>query len=139
MKENNLTIGKVARLSGVGIETVRFYEREGLIPEPPRRDSGYRQYPGSTIERLLFIKRAKDLGFTLAEIKELLSLRVSQGSTCADVKAKANEKIRDVETKIKDLQRIKRALKKLSTECRGKGPVSECPILEALETKGIKS
>lgn len=135
MKEEYFTIGKVARLTDVGIETIRFYEREGLIPEPPRRESGYRQYPRVTIDRILFIKRAKDLGFTLAEINELLSLRVGSGTTCADVKRKADQKIEDVKTKIKSLKRIQKALEKLTHQCRGKGSVSECPILEALETK----
>ena len=135
MKEQHFTIGKVANVTGVGIETIRFYEREGLIPEPPRRDSGYRQYPPATIDRVRFIKRAKDLGFTLAEIKELLNLSVGQGTTCADVKRKAMEKIKEVDAKIADLKRIKQALNQLTDQCRGKGPVSECPILENLESK----
>lgn len=139
MKEAPFTIGKVARMSGVGIETIRFYEREGLIPEPPRRDSGYRQYPPTVIERVRFIKKAKDLGFTLAEIGELLDLSVGQGSTCADVKRKAVEKMKEVDAKISDLKRIRRALNQLTDQCRGKGPVSECPILENLESKGRKS
>ncbi|MBI4280591.1 MerR family DNA-binding protein [Candidatus Uhrbacteria bacterium] len=139
MKEERCTIGKVARASGVGIETIRFYEREGLIPEPPRLDSGYRQYPPTTIDRVRFIKRAKDLGFTLAEIKELLSLSVGPKTTCADVKRKAQEKIKEVDTKIADLKRIRQALNRLTDQCRGKGPASECPILENLELKGRKS
>lgn len=139
MKEENLTIGKVARLTEVGIETLRFYEREGLIPEPPRRDSGYRQYPPATIDRVRFIKRAKDLGFTLAEIKELLNLSVGPKTTCADVKRKTDEKIKEVDTKIADLKRIKRALNRLTDQCRGKGPVSKCPILENLESERRKS
>ncbi len=139
MKEEIFTIGKVARLTAVGIETIRFYEREGLIPEPPRRESGYRQYPPATIDRVRFIKRAKDLGFTLAEIKELLSLSVGPKTTCADVKRKADEKIKEVDAKISDLKRIRKALNRLTDQCRGKGPVSECPILENLESKGRKS
>ncbi|MBI4237542.1 MAG: heavy metal-responsive transcriptional regulator [Deltaproteobacteria bacterium] len=136
MKEEIFTIGKVARLTAVGIETIRFYEREGLIPEPPRRESGYRQYPPATIDRVRFIKRAKDLGFTLAEIKELLDLSVGPQATCADVKRKANEKIKEVDAKIADLKRIRQALNRLTDQCRGKGPVSECPILENLESEG---
>lgn len=136
MKKEYLTIGKVARLTEMGIETIRFYEREGLIPKPPRRDSGYRQYPPTVIERVRFIKRAKDLGFTLAEIKDLLNLSVSQGTTCAGVKRKAVEKIKEVDAKILDLKRIRKALNRLTDQCRGKGPVSECPILENLESKG---
>src|SRR3989338_7084100 len=110
MKAESFTIGKVAGLTGVGIETLRFYEREGLIPEPPRRGSGYREYPPVIVDRIHFIKRAKDLGFTLAEIRELLSLSVGPKSTCADVKKKAEEKITEVEVKIADLKRIQKAL-----------------------------
>lgn len=138
MKEETLTIGKVASMSGVGIETVRFYEREGLIPKPPRRDLGYRQYPPATIERIRFVKRAQDLGFTLAEIKELLNLSVGPKTTCADVKRKAVEKIEEVDAKISDLKRIRKALNRLTDQCRGKGPASECPILENLESRGGK-
>lgn len=139
MKEEIFTIGKVARLTEVGIETLRFYEREGLIPEPPRRDSGYRQYPPAIIDRVRFIKRAKDLGFTLAEIKELLNLSVGPKTTCADVKRKAAEKIKEVDAKIADLKRMKQALNQLTDQCRGKGPVSECPILENLKSERRKS
>ena len=128
-----LTIGKVARHAGVGVETVRFYEREGLIEEPPRRQSGYRQYPEETVSRIRFIRRAKELGFSLKEIKELLSLRASPESRCADIQRRAETKIKDIEQKVRTLQRMKKALVKLTVACRGRGPVSECPILEALE------
>ena len=138
MKDEHFTIGKVARLTEVGTETLRFYEREGLIPEPPRRDSGYRQYPPATIDRVHFIKRAKDLGFTLAEIKELLGLSIGPKTTCADVKRKAVKKMKEVEAKIAELKRIEQALMKLSSQCKGEGPVSECPILDNLESKGGK-
>lgn len=136
MKEESCTIGKVARVTGVGIETIRFYEREGLIPEPPRRNSGYRQYPPATIDRVCFIKKAKGLGFTLAEIKGLLSLRVGSKTTCADVRRKAMQKIKEVDAKISDLKRIRKALNQLTNQCRGKGQIGECPILENLESKG---
>ena len=88
-----MRIGEVARRSGVGVETIRYYEREGLLPEPERRPSGYRQYDGSTVERLEYIRRAKDLGFTLKEIGELLDLRVDRTRGCADVRALARAKI----------------------------------------------
>ena len=129
----SLTIGQVARRAGIGIETMRFYERQGLIKEPPRRDSGYRQYPDDVVARLRFIKRAKELGFSLKEIKELLALRVDPETTCAEVKSRAQAKIVDVEAKILALQRIRKALVKLTTVCRGSGPTSECPILDALD------
>ena len=128
-----LTIGKVARLAGIGVETIRFYEREGLIEEPPRRESGYRQYPEDTVHRLRFIRRAKELGFTLKEIKELLALRVEPETTCEDIRRRAEAKIGDIEEKICTLNKMKGALKKLTLACKGRGPVSACPILEAME------
>ena len=132
---NTLTIGKVAQRAGVGIETVRFYEREGLIEDPPRGPSGYRHYSESVVPRLLFIRRAKELGFTLKEIKELLSLRLDPDTTCADVRERAEGKIADIEEKIRSLRRMKKALIKLTESCRGLGPVDACPILEALDPK----
>src|SRR5207247_2671094 len=101
-KMDTLSIGQVARLAGVGVETVRFYEREGLLEEPPRRESGYRQYGEDVVARLRFIRRAKELGFTLKEIAGLLALRVDPDTTCADVRQRARTKIADVEAKIRD-------------------------------------
>ncbi len=129
------TIGEVAKRSGIGLETVRFYERKGLIAEPPRTDSGYRQYPEEVVGRIRFIRRAKELGFALKEISELLSLRVDPDTTCADVRKQTEFKISDVEEKIRALRRIKTALKKLAASCVGTGPASECPILEALDSQ----
>jgi MerR family copper efflux transcriptional regulator len=131
-----LTIGQVAKQAGVGVETVRFYEREGLLEEPARRESGYRQYEEDVVARLRFIKRAKELGFSLKEIKELLALRVDPTTTCREVKQQAQAKITDIEGKIQSLLRMKAALVKLTGSCRGQGPTSECPILEALEKEG---
>lgn len=131
--DQGLTIGQIARRSGFGIETIRFYERNGLIEPPPRKPSGYRQYPESVIFRLSFIKRSKELGFSLREIKELLSLRVSPTTTCSDIRERAEAKIADIEGKIRSLESIKEVLTRLTTSCGGRGPVSECPILEALE------
>ncbi len=132
-----MTIGQVAKQTGVGIETIRFYERRGLIDEPPRRDSGYRQYSEDVIARIEFIKRAKELGFSLKEINELFSLRVDHDTSCGDVRSRAEAKIADTQEKIRELQRIKTALKKLVTACTGHGPSSECPILDALEGKKL--
>lgn len=131
---NGLTIGKVAKGAGLGIETVRFYEREGLINPPDRTASNYRIYPQRDILRLHFIKRAKSLGFTLKEIKDLLSLRHDPQATKADVKQQTETKIADIEQKISDLTRIKDILKSLDNSCDGHGPTSDCPILDALET-----
>lgn len=130
---DSLTIGQVARETGLGVETVRFYERRGLIEEPPRRESGYRQYPPDVLPRLGFIRRAKELGFSLAEIMELLSLRVDPDSTCADVRARTMTKITDIETKIGELERMRDALTDLHGACHGSGPTSECPILDYLD------
>jgi len=128
-----LTIGKLAKKVNVNIETIRYYERRGLIPKPRRRESGYREYSDETTKRILFIKRAKDLGFSLKEVDELFSLKISTRTTCSDVRSKAEEKITDIDDKIKILQRMKKALFKISKACSGKGNVNECPILEALE------
>jgi MerR family mercuric resistance operon transcriptional regulator len=130
-----LTIGQVARQAGVGVETVRFYERQGLLQEPARRESGYRQYTEDAVARLRFIRRAKELGFSLKEIKELLALRVDPSTTCREVKEQAAAKIADIEAKISSLVRMKEALGKLATACRGRGPTSECPILDALDSE----
>lgn len=133
-----LTIGKVAKKAGVNLETIRYYERQGLIPRPPQRQSdggflGYRHYPAETVKRIQFIRHAKELGFSLKEIAELLSLKIEQNVTCGDVRKRAEAKIADIDGRIKTLQRMKKALVNLAKECKGKGPVSECPILEALE------
>jgi len=133
MVMNSLTIGQLAKIAGVGVETVRFYERKGLLAEPNRRPSGYRQYGEEVVNRLRFIKRAKELGFTLNEIKELLSLRLDPTTTCADVKERAEEKIDDIEAKIRTLRRMKNALVKVTKACSGRGGTSECPILETLD------
>lgn len=126
------TIGQVARQSGVGVETVRFYEREGLIPQPPRPDNGFRRYPEDAVSRIRFIQRSKVLGFSLREIRDLLSLRVDSATSCGEVKRRAEAKIADIESKILTLRKMKQALEKLTEACRGKGPTGECPILEAL-------
>lgn len=128
-----LTIGQVAKGAGVVVETIRYYERQGLIEPPPRRASGYRVYPESVIRRLLFIRRAKELGFSLREIKELLSLRQEPAATCSDVKERAQAKMADIEARINDLVKMKEALARLTETCPGKGPLSVCPILDALE------
>jgi MerR family transcriptional regulator, copper efflux regulator len=130
---SSMTIGQVAKGADVGIETVRFYEREGLIEKPPRRESGYRAYPADTVDRVRFIKRAKELGFSLKEIKELMALRIAPDTACGQIKKRAEAKIEDIEDKISSLQRMSQVLRKVTAACGGKGSVSECPILDALE------
>ena len=127
-----MTIGQLAKMVGVNIETIRFYERRGILPQPARNKVGHRQYSQDTIMRTKFIKRTQALGFSLKEISELLSLRIEPGTTCADVKTRVDAKIMDVEKKIDNLKKIKAALLKLSGQCKGKGPISMCPILETL-------
>lgn len=127
------TIGDVAKSAGVGIETIRFYERKGLIAEPPRTRSGYRQYPVSVVARIRFIQRAQELGFSLAEIAELISLRIEPGTDCGDVRRRAEAKIVEVEKKIRDLRMMKKVLGELTVACAGEGPTSECPILASLD------
>jgi MerR family copper efflux transcriptional regulator len=129
---NGLTIGKVAARTGLGIDTIRFYEKEGLIPEPARRPSGFRDYDPDVLERLRFIRQAKALGFSLKEIADLLALRVDDKRTCEEVYRRTSEKIADIETRIRDLERIKAALANMAAACHGKGLQGECPILEAL-------
>lgn len=131
---SNYRIGELAKEIGLNIETIRFYEKKGLLPKPPRTPGGFRNYSPEDVRRLGFIQRAKELGFSLKEIRELLELRVDSQTTCGDVKAKAENKLRDVEQKIRDLQRIKSALQTLVSQCSGSGPAGDCPILEALES-----
>jgi MerR family copper efflux transcriptional regulator len=128
-----LTIGEVARQASVGVETVRFYERQGLLAEPNRRRSGYRQYDIEAVAVLRFIRRAKALGFTLKEIKSLLSLRLDSTATRVEVRNQAKSKVADIEARIADLQRMRDALQQLIKKCHGEGTLAGCPILEALE------
>ena len=133
---DSLTIGKLANQGGVKVQTIRYYERRGLLPRPARTLTGYRTYSNETVRRLRFIKQAQMLGFSLREIAELLSLRMHPATTCGDIRRRARDKIATVDQKIEELHRIKNALSKLALACRGKGPTSECPIVEALENQG---
>jgi MerR family transcriptional regulator, copper efflux regulator len=132
-----MRIGELARRAGVNVQTVRYYERRGLLSDPRRRAAGYREYTEGTLERLRFVRRAQELGFTLAEIEELLTLRLDPGTTAADVKARAEAKIAQVEGKLRDLERIRHALAHLAGRCRGgRGLVGDCPLLDALGPLG---
>ena len=128
---NSLTIGRLAKLADVGIDTVRFYERRGLLPEPQRTASGYRLYTEATVSRLSFIRRAKDLGFSLEEIIALLELQ-DKGGTKATVKELTTRKLAQIENKIADLSKMHAVLKNLNSDCSGSGDVNGCPIIEAL-------
>jgi MerR family copper efflux transcriptional regulator len=130
--KSHITIGAVARRAGVGIDTIRYYEREGLLPQPQRRASGYRDYGLDAVERLRFIRRAKDLGFTLEGIRELLALSTDRERGVKSVKQRAEARLGEVEQRIRELQRMKRGLKQLIDACPGHGPLEHCPILRAL-------
>lgn len=127
-----MRIGELARRAGVGVETVRFYEREGLLQEPPRRESGYREYPAERLVLLRVIRHAKALGFSLPEIQELLSLRYSE-SRCRDVQQRIKAKIEDVRQKIRSLERIERLLGEMAASCVTVSRPGECPVLDVLE------
>lgn len=125
-----LTIGKLANASGVGVETVRFYERKGMIRQP-KKQGAFRYYPEDYITRIRFIKRSQELGFTLKETKELLELKIKNHSKCSDVLAKTEEKIDEINQKIKDLKKMKKSLESLANCCVDvEQPLSDCPILE---------
>jgi Hg(II)-responsive transcriptional regulator len=134
-----LHTGELARQAGVNVETLRFYEREGLLAEPPRRPSGYREYPPEAVALVLFIQRAKQLGFSLKEVKELLALREVPRATCGDVVVIAERKVADIDAKISDLRAMRAALTKLLKECPGSAPIAQCPIIESLAGGGRKT
>lgn len=127
-----MTIGQVSKLTGVGVETIRFYERSGLLSAPERKSSGYRVYSEDIVNRLRFIRRAKDLGFSLSEVESLLRLRVDSEVSCVQARQQAIEKITEIEGKIQDLQRIRTALTELISACDEPREGGECPILKAL-------
>src|SRR5216684_812197 len=133
MEMKSLTIGRLAKQAGVNLETVRFYERRGLLPTPPRSASGYRLFPADAARRLRFIRRAQELGFSLKEIRELLSLRVSRATKSRDIRARTEGKIADIDAKIRSLESMKRTLRKLTKACDGCVPIAECPILDSLD------
>ena len=127
-------VGQVAKEVGINIETVRYYEKLKLLPKPKRKESRYRIYDETDLKRLLFIKRAKELGFTLKEIKELFDLRIDSEAKCGDVKHLTEHKLKDVENRIRDLKRIENVLVKLINQCVNVEVSSdECPILESID------
>lgn len=133
---NTLSIGQLADHSGINLETIRYYEREGLMPAPPRKSSGHRAYPRTAARRLRFIKRAQELGFTLAQIKELLALKVDPQQLCTDVVRQVESKIVDIDARMLHLQAMRRVLQTLKDSCSGNCAVADCPILESFETEG---
>lgn len=128
-----MTISKAAANAGVGVETIRFYERKGLIKQPPKPiNGGFRVYPEETVARIRFIRQAQEIGFSLREIEELLSLRTDPSADCSDVRERAAAKLEEVEHKITKLQQIKSALNNLIAACPGRGALRVCSIMESL-------
>jgi MerR family copper efflux transcriptional regulator len=127
-----MTIGRLAKATGVNIDTIRYYERHGLLPQASRRQSGYREYATDDVARLSFIRRAKELGFSLTDIGELLSLSRDRRSDMQGVKRKAEERLAEVDRKIDELKRVQRGLKRLIAACPGHGELASCPIVAAL-------
>jgi MerR family transcriptional regulator, copper efflux regulator len=138
MRRQTLRIGEVARQAAVNVQTVRYYERRGLLKEPERRESGYRDYDPEAVRLLRFIKQAQELGFTLKEVEELLALRADKRRSCAEVRQAAAAKIADVDRKISSLTAIREGLSVLLNSCTKDGSTRECPILEALENVNRK-
>lgn len=132
----NMTIGQLAQKADVNIQTVRYYERRGLLLALTRTDSGYRQYTDEAVNQLRFIKRAQQLGFSLEEIKELLSLRVENPNACLQVKERAELKLQEVEEKLSLLQQMQITLTNLIHNCEQKQVTEPCPILDVLSTQG---
>ena len=131
-----LSIGAVAKRAGVAIDTIRFYEREGLLPEPQRRPSGYRSYDEGAVAQLRFIRRAKELGFTLEEVRELLALSHDRRKGVRAVKQRAQQRLQTLESRIAELQRVRDGLAQLIAACPGHGRPEQCPILRALNDDG---
>src|SRR5712691_7737905 len=135
-KMDFFTTGEVASRGGVNLETIRYYERRGLLPKPPRTPAGYRTFDAAALRRLRFIKQAQALGFSLKEVKELLALRVDPRTSCADVRRRTEAKIVDIDDKLRGLRAMKATLTRIITACSGRGPISNCPILDALDGGG---
>lgn len=128
-----MTRGELARRTGMNPETVRYYEKEGILPKPPRSASGYRIYTNEDLFRVRFIQRAQHLGFALKEIRELLELRADSEAVCGDVRERAEQKLAEVRSRMRSLQGIEQVLSRLVDDCARGGTTGDCPILAALE------
>ena len=135
--EQALKIGQLAQRAAVNLQTIRNYERKVLLPEPPRLRSGYRRNTSSMVRCVRFMKRAQEIGFSLAEIRELLSLRGDGRPERNEVRAIAQPKIADIEDKMRTLEAMKAVLNRLTERCSGCGPTSECPILESIDSEEV--
>ncbi|MCZ6860404.1 MAG: MerR family transcriptional regulator [Alphaproteobacteria bacterium] len=135
----DMTIGAAAKAAGVGIETIRFYERRGLIPQPIKPERGYRTYPAEVIGRVRFIREAQSLGFSLREAAELLALQADPAADSGEVRERAAAKIGEIGEKIARLERIRGALGALIAACPGSGPLGDCSIMMAMLGDGLSS
>ena len=138
LRAENLAIGQLSRLSGVNIETVRYYERIKMMPPPPRTASGRRVYDSTHVRILAFIRRSRELGFSLEEIRALMRLGGPDKATCRDVRAIAAHHLEDIRAKLNDLKKLERLLAKTVAKCSGK-IAPECPVLDILDTQRIKN
>ena len=134
MNKSDFSRGELAKETGVNLETIRYYEKAGLMPDPPRTESGYRIYNRSHLKRLSFIRRCRELGFTLGEVRRLLELVDGESYTCAEVLDRTLTHLTEIRSKIRDLQKMQRTLQKISKQCSGED-VPECPIVEVLWNK----
>ena len=132
---DSLTVSQVAKRGGINLQTVRYYERQGLLAPMSRTEAGYRLFSFDAVRRIRFIKRAQELGFFLHEIKDLLSLRIDAHTTQAEIRKRTQAKIADVEQKIGHLQAIHASLLRMAEDCSGCGSLKDCPILECLDGK----
>lgn len=136
---NNISIGVLSKQAGIGIETIRYYERLGILTPVTRKASGYRVYNLDSFKTLRFLKHAQELGFSLSEIKDLLKLRVKKESQCKSVQEKAAIHLDDVKNKIEKLENIRKVLSKLVRQCRSKKTSDFCPILDSFEEEDAKA
>ncbi len=132
------TIGTLSKLTGCNIETIRYYERVGLLPDPPRTEGGHRLYGEPHVRRLAFIRRSRELGFSIEEVRELLELVDGKRYTCDEVHALTLDHLDDVKKKVADLRKMERVLKNMAAQCSG-GKVPECPIIDALFEWKVKA
>lgn len=130
-----LKIGEMAKEAGVNLQTVYYYERRGILTPTERLESGYRLYDSTAVKKLRFVKGAQALGFSLAEIASLLKLRVARTSRCGPILKRAEAKLREIETKIESLARLRRTLRSLISDCRNRNTTDACPILSSLEER----
>jgi len=134
MSDNRLSIGKAAEMSGLNVETIRFYEKEGLVPEPGRTEGGHRLYSKNHVARLVFIRRSRKLGFSMTQVRQILSLVDREQVSCEAVKSIADDHIDDIRARIADLRKMERTLNELSRRCSGKD-IPDCPIIDALQPR----